>query len=85
MMVANRRFKVGTKVRLLRATVAGDEAIVLERLEPKAVSVGQYESSFAGVGGDAHQVRYRVQNLRTGQELIERENVLEACAGTEFE
>ena len=83
-MVENKRYKVGTKVRLLRATCAGEDAIVLEQIAPKPVSQGQYSSSAAGVGEEA-AMRYRVQVIRTRQELIERDDVVQPCAETEFD
>lgn len=83
-MVANKRYKIGTKVRLLRATCAGEDAIVLEQIAPKAVSLGEYSSSAAGCG-EAADMRYRVQVVRTGQELIERNSAIQPCEDTEFD
>jgi hypothetical protein len=83
-MVENKHYKVGTKVRLLRATCAGEDAVVLEQIAPQPVSRGQYSSSAAGVGVQA-AMRYRVQVIRTRQELIERDSVIQPCEDTEFD
>jgi hypothetical protein len=48
------------------------------------VSRGQYSSSAAGVGVQA-AMRYRVQVIRTRQELIERDSVIQPCEDTEFD
>jgi len=78
-----RRYKVGSRVRLLRAGNQGDEAVILERIVSPTISTGQYESSYAGAGLQTQ--RYRVQVVRTGQELVECEDRLEACSATEYE
>lgn len=83
-MKTRRLYKVGSKVRLLRAANLGDEAVILERVTPPTISTGQYSSSRGGVLGAA-EARYRVQVVRTGQELLQGEEWLEPCDGTQYE
>ena len=70
-------FEVGAKVRLLRPTVAGEEAIVLEVIEPRPVALGEYSSALGGVEPGRRVSRYRVQVVRTGEELLERADRME--------
>ena len=84
-METRRLYKAGSKVRMLRAANAGDEAIILERIETPGISMGQYASSRGGVLESGAAQRYRVQVIRTGQELLEDHERLEPCDGTEYE
>ncbi len=82
--MTKRLYKVGCKVRMLRAANLGDEAVILERITQPEIHTGQYSSSRGGLLGAA-DTRYRVQVVRTGQELLQGEALLEPCDGTEYE
>lgn len=72
-------FEIGSKVRLLRPTVAGEEAIVLEEIDPRPVSLGEYPSTLGGIEPGRQVVRYRVRLVRTGEELVERADRIKPC------
>jgi hypothetical protein len=88
MPIADGRFKVDTKVLLTLATHPDEEAIVLQQIPP-ALSSAPYGPIGPGAGaalGDAAlPFRYRVQVVRTGQELIVDEEDARPTEDTEFD
>lgn len=86
-ITTSRAYRVDTRVQLTKATHAGEEALILERID-QARAARCYDTAAAGSevsGPNGAPYWYRVLVIRTGQELLVGHDWLAPLECTEYE